>query len=114
MFTIDTGATNTILSTRVYENIPKSLRPRLIPGGAVPSAADGRRLDHKGSAVFELCLGNLCLKTRIDVADIADDILLGADVLVHGPEGPADLVLSEGLMRLRGITIPLQQVHAAP
>ncbi len=114
MFTIDTGATNTILSTRVYERIPKMLRPNLIPGGSVPSAADGRRLDHKGSATFELCLGNLCLRTRVDVADIADDVLLGADVLVYGPEGPADLVLSEGLMRLRGISIPLQQVHASP
>ena len=113
-FTVDTGATHTILSSRVYERIPITARPKLIPGGPCPSAADGRRLDHRGSAIFELCLGNLCLRKKVDVADIADDVLLGADVLVYGPHGPADLVLSEGLVQLRGVSIPLRQVNSAP
>ncbi len=113
-FTVDTGATHTILSSRVYDQIPERQRPKLIPGGSCPSAADGRRLDHWGSAVFELCLGKLCLRKKVAVADIADDVLLGADVLVYGPHGPADLILSEGLVQLQGISIPVRQVNAAP
>ncbi len=113
-FTVDTGATHTILSSRVYERMPDASRPKLVPGGSCPSAADGHRLDHRGSATFELCLGNLCLRKKVDVADIADDVLLGADVLVYGPHGPADLVLSEGLVQLQGVTIPVRQVKAAP
>ncbi len=80
--------------------MPVTGRPKLIPGGSCPSAADGHCLDHRGSAIFELCLGNLCLRKK--VADIADDVLLGADVLVYGPYGPSDLVLSEGLVQLQG------------
>ena len=113
-FTVDTGATHTILASRVYDQLPPQLRPTLVKGGSCPSAADGRRLNHRGSAIFELCLGNLALRKKIEVADIADDVLLGADVLVYGPDGPADLILSEGQMRLAGISIPLRQVEASP
>ncbi len=113
-FTVDTGATHTILSSRVYDKIPELQRPKLAPGGPCPSAADGRRLDHRGSATFELCLGKLCLRKRVAVADIADDVLLGADVLVCGPQGPADLILSEGLIQLQGVSIPVRQVSATP
>ncbi len=77
-FTVYTGATHTILSSRVYERIQPNNRPKLVPGGFCPSAAYGRYLGHRGSASFKLSLGQLSIRKKIDVTDITDDILLGA------------------------------------
>ena len=41
------------------------------------------------------------------VAEIEDDCLLGADILQNDDGGPVDLCLSEEILRLRGIEIPL-------
>lgn len=43
------------------------------------------------------------------VADITDEILLGADILFGDESGKADILLSRGEMTLRGEVIPLEQ-----
>ena len=63
-----------------------------------------------GSAVFELDLGPLMLDKTIVVAEMADEILLGADVMQFNPGRPADLILSQGAMVLRGKSIPVPQI----
>ena len=48
------------------------------------------------------------LDKTIAVAELADEVLLGADVLQFDPGGPADL--SQGVMVLRGKSIPVLQI----
>ena len=55
-------------------------------------------------------LGTLELNHEIAVADIEDDGHLGMDVLFQGSDGPADILLSEGIIRLHGVTIPCIQI----
>ena len=73
-------------------------------------SADGKPMKLKGRGMFEICLGSLKLERDLAVGDIADDILLGTDILQQGPNGPADLLLSEGRMVLDGISIAVEQI----
>ena len=108
-FTVDTGATITMMSHDVYERIPENHRPPLDKCSS-PATADGRLMKAYGSAVFEMDLGPLMLDKTIAVAKLADEVLLGADVLQFDPGGPADLILSQGVMILRGKSIPVLQI----
>ena len=111
---MDTGATSTIVSEDVFLKIPEEERPQLFP---VPthrkvSTADGGHLVVLGSSDFYIQLGPLKLKRNLLVARIDDEVLLGADILQQDEEGPADLILSQSIMKLRNEVIPLQQVEA--
>ena len=92
-FTVDTGATITMMSRDVYERIPETNRSPLDECSS-PATVDGRLIKAYGSAVFELDLGPLMLDKTIVVAEMADEILLGADVMQFNPGRPADLILS--------------------
>ena len=108
-FTVDTGATITMMSRDVYERIPENHGPPLDKCSS-PATADGRLMKAYGSAVFEIDLGPLMLDKTIAVAELADEVLVGADVLQFDPGGPADLILSQGVMVLRGKSIPVLQI----
>ena len=108
-FTVDTGSTITMMSRDVYERIPETNRPPLNKCSS-PATADGRLMKAYGSAVFEIDLGPLMSDKTIAVAELADEVLLGADVLQFDPGGPADLILSQGVMVLRGKSIPVLQI----
>ena len=59
-FTIDTGATRTIVSTRVYYRLPEGSRPELMGNSRSHlSCADGRPMKYEGMANFEVALGPL-------------------------------------------------------
>lgn len=58
-------------------------------------------------ATFTLNLGSLCLERPLIVADITDDVLLGADIMMEDEK--ADILLSRGIMLMKGIEIPLKQ-----
>ena len=111
MFTIDTGATSTIVSNKVFEAIPKEKRPELKLGsGKRLVNADGRPIDYKGQAHLELQLGPISIEKIVTIAEIEDEVLLGADILLKDPTGPADLILSKGWMVFRGVQIPVEKV----
>ena len=114
VFTVDSGATSTILAHKVYLRIPVARRPELelSPGCRSPATADGRSMEHFGSAVFQLELGSLVMDKQITVANIQDEVLLGADVIQWDPSGPADILLTQNMMILNNVAIPLQQVGA--
>ena len=110
-YTVDTGATSTILSKKVYDELPTNTKPELKCKGVNPfSCADGRTMKYVGKAKFEMYLGSLKLERELAVAEIEDDILLGADIIQQDVDGPADLILSENIMKLRGVPITLEQV----
>ena len=58
---------------------------------------------------FSTKIGSLELQARLIVANITDEILLGADILMDETAGRADILLSRGKMILRGKTINLEQ-----
>ena len=111
-YTVDSGATTTVLSHKAYLRIPDEKRPELQRplAGRMPATADGRSMKFYGVAPFQIELGPLRMDLKMTVADITDDALLGADVLQQDPSGPADLILSEDVMLFKGLIIPVKQV----
>lgn len=64
------------------------------------SGPGGDPLKELGKARFNLELDNFKLSEDLIVAEIADDELLGVDVLQNHSLGPADILLSKGIIRL--------------
>ena len=112
MFTVDTGATTTILSHRVYMKVPAKKRPTLtqVDSSCDLVGADGNSLNYTGRAVFEISIGSVSLVKEMAVAHISDDALLGADVLQRDESGPVDLLLTQNCMVFRDVSIPVHQV----
>ncbi|CAG2191074.1 unnamed protein product [Mytilus edulis] len=50
------------------------------------------------------------LEKELVIAEIEDECLLGMDILQNDPSGPADVILSKGIIILRGVEIPVIQV----
>lgn len=107
LFTIDTGATRTIISERVYNSIPQAQRPKLKPSPTL-SDATGQPLSQLGTAMFSVKLfPNVEFSCEIIVAKIEDDGLFGHDLLV---KGDAEILYKEGAIQFLGIQIPCKQV----
>ena len=60
---------------------------------------------------MEIRMGLLCFDYIHVVADILDEVLLGEDLLLCDPSGPADIIQSEEKMVFRGVSIPLIMVR---
>ena len=108
-FTADTGATRTIISDRIYNKIDPKKRPELRKTACL-TGAGGTRLKEYGKANFNIMLGDISLTREIIVAEIEDDALLGIDILQNDEGGPADILLSKGVIVLKGKTIPCIQI----
>lgn len=108
-FTVDTGAGKTIISKEIFFKIPRADRPKLQRTTSLRGAG-GKPIGELGEAVFELQLGTLTVKKRVVVAEIEDDGLLGADILQQDRAGPADILLSQGIIKFRDTEIPCIQV----
>ena len=63
-----------------------------------------------GQGTFSLKLGQVAVEVEVVVADIDDDGLLGIDVLQNGKGGPADLLLSKGVLQVKDEEVPIIQV----
>ena len=70
----------------------------------------GTIINELGQGTFSLKLGEEEIEVKAVVADIDDDGLLGIDVLQNGNRGPADLLLSKGVLRIQDEEVPLIQV----
>lgn len=111
IFTADTGATKTVISDRVYRKIPESERPMLHPTTKLTGAC-GAPLVELGKALFDFDLEDFKVKHEAIVAEIADEGLLGMDILQSSTNGPADILLSEGRIKFKNsnIEIPCIQI----
>ena len=111
LFTVDTGVSITIVSTKVFDTIPTVQRPKLQLTRHRPLInADGRPIEYKGQALFTFQFGEVTLSKVAVVASIEDDVLIGADILLKDPSGPADLIMSEGRMIFHGMSVPMECV----
>ncbi|CAC5418223.1 unnamed protein product [Mytilus coruscus] len=109
VFTADTGATITVISTKVFKKIPHANRPELQKSNSLASA-NGQPLKELGKANFELKLGPLLLIKELIVVEIEDEALLRLDILMKGDKGPADIMLTENKIKLNNVVIPCFKV----
>lgn len=105
--TVDTGATKTIISDEIFYRIPETLRPELKKPAKSVTTANGGHLTVHGEGTFQMMLGNVSVSKSVLVAEIEDDVLLGADILQCDEKGAANLLLREGIMEFRGKKIAL-------
>lgn len=100
LITVDTGASRTLISKHLFDQIPQHRRPEVQRDQARRTirTADGNTMRDHGTATVELSLAGLTVTGPFIIADISDDVLLGGDLLQKDPSGPADLLLSQGVM----------------
>ena len=108
VFTIDTGASLSLISKRIYKEISKAKKPSMKIKNPFVSSANGKPIQCEGDAKFDMLFGPVYLEKTLVVADITDDVLLGADVLLGDASGPADLLLSENKILFRNTEIPIE------
>ena len=48
------------------------------------------------------------IRKLVNIAEIEDEVLLGADILLMDDGGPVDILLSEGRMILRRVSVPIE------
>ena len=109
ILTTDTGATRTIISDRVYNKLDPKIRPQLNKSACL-TGASGIPLKECGKAFFNVELGPVSMYKELIVAEIEDDVLLGIDILQNDDGGPADILLSKGVIVLKGKNIPCIQI----
>ena len=108
-FTADTGASATVLATKVYNRLAEDRRP-VLKSSACLSGAGGCPLNELGKAEFNFKLDTLELRGEMVVADIEDECLVGVDILQNSQKGPADIILSKGLIILDKHKIRCSQI----
>ena len=59
---------------------------------------------------FKLQLGPVSVQTEAAVAEIDDDELLGVDVLQNKRDGPTDLLMSRGMLKMGDKEVPIIKV----
>ena len=109
LFTTDTGASKTILSNRIFESMKPEDRPNLVQTSKLVGASCVS-IKERGNGTFNIKLGPVELEIKAIVAEIDDDGLLGVDILQNGKNGPADLLMSKGVMVLNKKEVPMMQV----
>lgn len=109
LFTTDTGASRTIISKRVFEAMKQEDQPELKSSSKLVGAS-GAVIKELGKGSFKLRLGPMQLEVEAIVADIEDDGLLGVDILQNGDNGPADLMMSKGVLLIDEQEVPIIQV----
>ena len=93
---------DTIVSHRLFENISDDHRPQLLevhPRGG----ASWEPLTSYGKTIMEIRMGLLCFDHMCVVADIVDEVLLGEDLFLCDPSGPANIIQSEEKMIFKGV-----------
>lgn len=109
LFTADTGASKTIISKRIFDEIEPAERPVLSKSSRLVGPS-GAIINEIGKAVFILKMGKVSVEVEAVVAEIDDEGLLGIDVLQNSDGGPADLLLSKGVFVVQGQDVPIIQV----
>jgi len=105
-FTADTGASRSVVSSRVYDQLSTKDKP-VLKGSVKLRGAGGSPIREKGAGEFNLILGPVKVICQAVVADIEDEVLLGLDVLAGEKDGQADIFLSKNIIKLKGKEIPL-------
>ncbi|XP_041467396.1 uncharacterized protein LOC121417729 [Lytechinus variegatus] len=79
---VDTGATNTLIGEKVFDQIEEIRRPELLPVTSVVLQADGSQLRIRGKSMLEVQIGDIVVTTMATVASLKNEGILGLDFLV--------------------------------
>ncbi|XP_053391563.1 uncharacterized protein LOC128554323 [Mercenaria mercenaria] len=109
VFTADTVASKTVISSKVFKSVNQGRQPALEKSSCLIGAG-GTTIQECGKAKFTLKLGPLEITSEAIIADIEDEALLGYDVLKGREHGAADILLSKNKIVLDGVEIPCFQV----
>ena len=111
VYTVDTGASATLISTRILKEIPKTQQPSL---DTTPTShfvgPTGDTIKVLGKVTLHMNIGGEEIIKKVTVGNIHDDCLLGADILLGLEQGTFDFHLSENRLQWNGISIPCIQV----
>lgn len=108
-FTVDTGATISVVSQNIYNKMSMQEKPALNRSVSL-MGANGLPITELGTGLFKLRIGPITLEREAVVADIKDDALIGYDVL--GDES-VDILFSRNVMVLNGFEIPGMKCESA-
>ena len=81
-FLVDTGSSDTVISSEIFHQIPEGERPQLKDSELVICQADGSYLRVMGRAEMELGVGTTSLRLPIVVANLHNTGILGMDFLL--------------------------------
>ena len=109
LLTADTGASKTVISKRVYEAMRPEDTPKLEKSSKLIGAG-GTAIKELGKCEFKIQLGPVDLRVEAVVAEIDDDGLIGVDVLQSRRNGPSDLLLSKGVLKIDEQEVPIIQI----
>ena len=109
LYTADTGASKTVISKRVYDNMRSADRPTLTKSAKLVGAG-GSSINERGKGNFNVQLGPVSVETEAIVAEIEDDGLLGVEILQNGADGPTDILMSKGVLKMAVKEVPIIQV----
>ncbi|MCG7869970.1 MAG: reverse transcriptase, partial [Candidatus Thiodiazotropha taylori] len=98
-----------MISKRMYEAMESTDRPTLNKSYKLLGPS-GTAINELGKGEFSITLGGIDSEVEAVVAEIDDDGLLGIDVLQNGKGGPADLLLSKGVLVVENKEVPIIQV----
>ena len=106
-FTVDTGASCTIISEKVFKEIQAQSSSELTCSQAkIPlQQADGQRMKDVKSCQLDLQFGPVLIKKEVNIANISDQALLGMDI------GALDVISTEGKVVIEGNELPAFQVR---
>lgn len=93
----------------MYEAMESTDRPTLNKSYKLLGPS-GTAINELGKGEFSITLGGIESEVEAVVAEIDDDGLLGIDVLQNGKGGPADLLLSKGVLVVENKEVPIIQV----
>jgi len=105
-FTADTGASRTVVSSRVYDQLSIKEKP-VLKWSVKLRGAGGSPIHESGVGEFNMKLGPVKVTCQAVVADIDDEVLLGPDVWAGEKDGQADIFLSKSIIKLKGKEITL-------
>ena len=109
-FTVDTGATRTIISQEIFNRIPSEKRTQLVSKEVLRPmvGANGSRINTYGRYEVEIEIGSLKLQKDVVVAEIQDEGLMGMDILDNG-SGDNRIHLNPPAIEIDGVKCPCRK-----
>ena len=100
-FTVDTGASKTIVSDKIFEQFSEGTKNSIISDHKLLSQANGEQLNESGKLKVQLQMGNFSIQHEVYIANITDEVLLGIDCA-----NTIDILTSEHRVEIDGKSVP--------
>ncbi|XP_063431167.1 uncharacterized protein LOC134713784 [Mytilus trossulus] len=103
-FVIDTGATRTLVTSKVYDSIPDLCRPHLSETRSQIKSVSDKYLSLRGKGSFKMDFGKEKFTSEAVVADLQVDGILGLDFM---KENKCLIDVSASVLHIDNVKVPL-------